>query len=360
MEPIRRQKPWNVLLTGGTGFLGSHLARRLLDAGSRVTVLARRTETPSARDLSSRGALIVSCDLGSPDDPIDPIDPSKTAHLAKLGRPDFMVHFAAETALHASTLQTSNVNGSQRALDLATALGVPYFVYASSIEAQGLTSDQQGPLKEEVPCRPVSAYGRSKQAAEDLVTVWGKQPGREALVLRIGNIYGPGSAWMLESSLMTLLGVTSFHPIWPRLRHRRFQPLYVDDLVEGVWRSVEARLTGLYNLTGDAPVSVEEYLDHLTALLGQRDLLATRLAGLSDDSAHAPVAPDFAYLLMGEADRCHRLYDNDKLKREIGFYGRWSLRRGLAATLQWYHEAGRLASLLRSVRQRGLQSCTSH
>lgn len=357
MEQIRRQQSSNVLMTGGTGFLGSHLVRRLLGVGSRVTLLARRTETPSARDLSSRGALVVSCDLGRPN---DAIDPSRQAQLAKIGRPDLMLHFAAETALHAPTLQASNVDGTQRALDLAAALDVPYFVYASSIEAQGLTSDQQRPLKEEVPCRPVSAYGRSKQAAEDLVSVWGMQPGREALVLRIGNIYGPGSAWMLESSLMTLLGVTSFHPVWPQLRHRRFQPLYVDDLAEGVLRAVEVRLTGLYNLTGDAPVSVEEYLEQLTGLLGQRDLWAARLAGLLDQSSHAPVAPDFAYLLMGEADRCHRLYDNTKLKGDIGSYGRWSLRRGLAATLRWYHEAGRLTSLLHSVRQRELQPCTSH
>jgi nucleoside-diphosphate-sugar epimerase len=159
---------------------------------------------------------------------------------------------------------------------------------------------------------------------------------------------------------MTLLGMTSFHPVWPRLKHRRFQPLYVDDLVEGVLRAVEARLTGLYNLTGMRPVSVEEYLGQLTGLLGLHDLLAARLAAPPNPPSHATVAPDFAYFLMGEPDRCHRIYDNTKLQGDIGEYGRWSLRRGLAATLQWYREAGLLASLLHAVQQRGLRPCTSH
>lgn len=356
MEQICRRKQRDILITGGTGFLGSHLARRLLGAGAHVTVLARRAETPVARDLSSRGALVVSCDLARSD---DPIAPSQQAQLAKVGHPDLMLHFAAETALRAPTLQASNVDGTQRALDLATALDVPYFVYASSIEAQGLASEREGPLNEDAPTHPVSAYGQSKREAEDLVNVWGMQTGRASLVLRIGNIYGPGSAWMLESSLMTLLGMTSFHPVWPRLKHRRFQPLYVDDLVEGVLRSVEVRLTGLYNLTGTVPVSVEEYLRQLMGLLGLGDLLATRVTLLPDSLSHETLAPDFAYFLMGEPDRCHRIYDNTKLQSDIGEYGRWSLRRGLAATLQWYREAGLLASLLQAVRLRGLRSCMS-
>jgi nucleoside-diphosphate-sugar epimerase len=357
MGQICRRKQRDILITGGTGFLGSNLARRLLDAGTRVRVLARRAETPVARELLSRGALVLSCDFTRPE---APTDPSKHAQLAALDHPDLMLHFAAETALRAPTLQASNVDGTQRALDLAAALGVPYFVYASSIEAQGSASDREGPLNEDAPSHPVSAYGQSKREAEDLVNVWGMQTGRASLVLRIGNIYGPGSAWMLQSSLMTLLGITSFHPVWPRLKHRRFQPLYVDDLVEGVLRAVEARLTGLYNLTGAVTVSVEEYLRQLVDLLGLRDLLAARLASLPDSPSHETVAPDFAYLLMGEPDRCHRIYDNTKLKGDIGEYGRWSLQRGLAATLQWYREAGLLASLLHAVRQRGHQSCMSH
>lgn len=356
MEPTRQHKERDILITGGTGFLGSHVARRLLDAGTRVRVLARRAETPVAQALMSQGALVLSCDLTWSE---GLTDPSRHARLAELGRPEFMLHFAAETALHAPTLQASNVDGTQRALDLAASLGVPYFIYASSIEAQGLASDREGPLNEDAPSHPVSAYGRSKREAEDLVNEWGMQPGRASLVLRIGNIYGPGSAWMLESSLMTLLGVTSFHPVWPRLRHRRFQPLYVDDLVEGVLRAIEARLKGTYNLTGILPVSIEEYLAQLSGLLGLQDLLASRLAS-PPASSDAPIAPDFSYFLMGEPDRCHRIYDNAKLQGDIGKYGRWSLRRGLAATLGWYREAGLLASLLRAVQQRGFHSCMSH
>ena len=104
--------------------------------------------------------------------------------------------------------------------------------------------------------RLAAALTGQKVSGEQVVTAWGAATGRSTLVLRIGNIYGPGSAWFLQPALLALLGATPIRHAWPLLGGRRFQPLYVDDLIDGLTRAVGRRLTGLYNITGEEPVTI--------------------------------------------------------------------------------------------------------
>jgi nucleoside-diphosphate-sugar epimerase len=269
-----------------------------------------------------------------------------------------LFHFAADVSVSSPTLQTANVDGTSRAVALADALAIPYVVYASSIEAQGLGSESEIPLREDMACRPVSDYGRSKVQAEEIVTAWGSLPGHRALVLRIGNIYGPGSAWFLHPSLLALLGATPIRTIWAQLRHRLFQPLFIDDLIEGLWRSIDRRIAGTYNITGEEQVTIEGYLSKLASLTQLTDRVQLMHAPAAGSGRSLSIAPDFAYVLMGTQEQCHRAYDNSRLRAEIGTYTRWSLSRGLAATLQWYNTSGQLPALLAALRrQPGAMTC---
>jgi nucleoside-diphosphate-sugar epimerase len=344
VKPIPLGPESHVIVTGGAGFIGSRLTSWLLDRRAEVTVLTRHTAAPRALELAARGARLIACDLSTP---------QGIPALPALRRPDVVIHLAADVSVSGPTLTAVNVDGTTRALALAEALDVPYFVFASSIEAQGPGGNHEIPLREEAPCRPVSDYGRSKASAEQLVTAWEAATGRGALVLRIGNIYGPGSAWLLQPSLLALLGATPIRHVWPLLRPRRFQPLYVDDLVEGLARAASQRLTGVYNITGEEPVTIAQYFEELAGLLG---LGAGLAAMIRPDAAPAPppdmLAPDFAYLLMGDPERRHRSYDNGRLRSAIGVYARWSLPRGLASTLHWYEACGALAALVATLRQR--------
>ncbi len=353
MQPIPLGRGCHVLVTGGAGFIGSYLTRCLLERGAEVTILTRHTDAPRALQLAGSGARLVACDL-SVDHGIPSIDPIPSPHI--------VIHLAADVSVSSPTLWAANVEGTKRALTLADTLGASYFVFASSIEAQGLGSDDEIPLSEEAPARPVSDYGRSKARAEAPVAAWGQAPDRNALTLRVGNIYGPGSAWLLEPSLLALLGATPIRHAWPLLGHPRFQPLYVDDLIEGITRAVSQRLTGTYNITGEECVTIAEYVEKLASLLG----LTEQLAGMwlphpAGEPIPSALAPDFAYVLMGSPERCHRSYDNGKLRSAIGAYARWSLSRGLASTLQWYDACGALPALLNTARQRqGAHACTLH
>ncbi|THJ20878.1 MAG: NAD(P)-dependent oxidoreductase [Nitrospira sp. CG24E] len=343
-------KPFrHVIITGGAGFIGSQISARLMKEKTRVTILTRNASAPRAAALAKEGGKVVACDFSDADRVPSPdtLDPA-----------DALFHFAADVSVSSPTLRAANVDGTSRVLALADALAIPYVVYASSIEAQGLGSEPEIPLREDMACRPVSDYGQSKVLAEDLVTEWGSLSGHRALVLRIGNIYGPGSAWFLHPSLLALLGATPIRTIWAKLRHRLFQPLFIDDLIEGLCRAVDRRLVGTYNITGEEQVTIEGYLAKLASLAQLTDRVQLMHEPATSLSRSHPIAPDFAYVLMGSQERCHRAYDNSKLRAEIGPYARWPLSRGLAATLQWYDTSGRLPALLAALRrQPGAMTC---
>lgn len=343
-KPLR-----HVIITGGAGFIGSQLSDRLIKGKTRVTILTRNPSAPRAAALAQQGCKVVACDL---------TDEQRIPRPDSLDPADALFHFAADVSVSSPTLRAANVDGTSRALALADALAIPYVVYASSIEAQGLGSDHEIPLREEMPCRPVSDYGQSKVQAEELVSKWGSLSDHRALVLRIGNIYGPGSAWFLHPSLLALLGATPIRTIWTKLRHRLFQPLFIDDLVEGIFRAVDLRLAGTYNMTGEETVTIEGYLAALASLTQLTDRVQLMRTSAEPSGRSSPIAPDFAYVLMGNEEQCHRSYDHSRLRAEIGPYARWSLSRGLAATLQWYDTSGQLPALLASLRrQPGAMTC---
>jgi UDP-glucuronate 4-epimerase len=348
--PQNQKKPLShVIITGGAGFIGSQISARLLREKTRVTILTRNPSAERATALAQQGCKVVACDLA---------DEQRIPRPDTLEQADALFHFAADVSVSSPTLRAANVDGTSRALALADALAIPYVVYASSIEAQGLGSDHEVPLREEMPCRPVSDYGQSKVQAEEIMTKWGSLPGHRALVLRIGNIYGPGSAWFLHPSLLALLGATPIRAIWTKLRHRLFQPLFIDDLVEGISRAVDRRLAGTYNVTGEEPVTIEGYLATLAGLTQLSERIQLMRTPVEPSGRSFPIAPDFAYVLMGTEERCHRTYDNSRLRAEIGPYVRWSLSRGLAATLKWYDTSGQLPALLASLRrQPGAMTC---
>ena len=339
----------HVIITGGAGFIGSQISARLLKEKTRVTILTRNVSAPRAVALAQQGCKVVACDLA---------DASRIPRPEMLGPADALFHFAADVSVSSPTLRAANVDGTSRALALAKQLAISYVVYASSIEAQGLGSDHEIPLREDMACRPVSDYGQSKVQAEELVTAWGSLPGHRALVLRIGNIYGPGSAWFLHPSMLALLGATPIRAIWTQLRHRLIQPLFIDDLVEGLFRAVDRQLAGTYNITGEEQATIEGYLAKLASLTQLTDRVQLIRIPAAPFSRSLPIAPDFAYVLMGTQDQCHRAYDNSRLRAEIGPYARWSLSRGLAATLQWYNSCGQLPALLAALRrQPGAMTC---
>ncbi|AVP96363.1 hypothetical protein C7S18_03780 [Ahniella affigens] len=165
----------NILLTGGSGFIGTHLCRALLDAGHGIRIL----------DLRSSVSFPDSCLLGD----------IRDANLVEqaLRDVDLVIHLAAVHADDVSPLHLyaeTNVDGTRVLLDAMRAANVVRLLHFSSVSVYGA-----GPAVEsDLDPKPLNEYGRSKLAAEQLIVAWqAEQPTvRSARVLRPSVVYGPG------------------------------------------------------------------------------------------------------------------------------------------------------------------------
>jgi UDP-glucose 4-epimerase len=170
-----------VLVTGGAGFLGAHVVRRLVDLGHDVVVVDRLDH--------GRPAWL-------PPVPLLVHDVREWEVLAeRVGAADVLLHLAAQASVPAGEAHPvphleDNVVATQAALCLADALNVREFRLASTAAVYG--NPETLPLAEDLPLKPISVYGIAKAAAEWLTRHWAARHGRPAVILRPGNIYGPG------------------------------------------------------------------------------------------------------------------------------------------------------------------------
>lgn len=170
------------LVTGATGFVGGHLVEALLEAGHQVTALVRNPAKGAA--LSERGVRLVAGDLHA----------TRAIAEAAEGQ-DLVFHVAGATsALDAAGFHRANVEGTRHVVEAAAAARVGRLVHVSSLAAAG-PSERGRPLRGDETPRPVTAYGRSKLAAEEAV-----RAGRgEWAIVRPPMVYGPGDREFLRA-----------------------------------------------------------------------------------------------------------------------------------------------------------------
>jgi UDP-glucose 4-epimerase len=170
------------LVTGGAGFIGSHLTTALLDAGHRVRILDNMTN-PSARQPDARCELIVGDVAGEQQIRAAMSGASGCFHLAA-------VSSVAQYDGNWAECHRVNFTGSVAVIDAARAAGNVPVVYASSAAVYG--EQNEGPLRESACPRPISGYGVDKLGAERHARLSSKRYGLPTLGLRFFNIYGPG------------------------------------------------------------------------------------------------------------------------------------------------------------------------
>jgi UDP-glucose 4-epimerase len=172
-----------VLVTGGAGFIGGALARRLLEAGHEVVVADRRPVAPAlAADLHG----IVTGDLREPE----------VADKAVTEGTDAVLHLAAATSVLRSVedpddVYRSNVAMTHHLLERCRLIGVPRLVLASTNAVVG-TGAGGGVIDESAPLVPLTPYGATKAAGEMLLSAYRSSYGMSTVALRLTNVYGPG------------------------------------------------------------------------------------------------------------------------------------------------------------------------
>lgn len=222
----------NVLITGGTGFIGVELVRELYDRGIRPRILVRRPHRAAL--LSSFDVELVYGDLASP---------------ASLGRAvegvDTVFHLGGRASFESyKRLRPTIVDGSVTLAQRAAEAGVRQFVFASSLFVYG---DQTRPIVPDTPAVPAIAYGRAKLEAESKLAGIASASGMGLANVRLPHVYGPQSILFQQ--------VRKGYALFPGGMENRCGQLHVNDA---------ARLLaaiGEHGWTGSSPVADNEIVD---------------------------------------------------------------------------------------------------
>jgi nucleoside-diphosphate-sugar epimerase len=250
------QRKGAVLVTGAGGFIGRHLATRLLESGHSVRALD--LDLASVRGLEADGLELLEADIADP-----------SVQRRGLCGVEAVYHLAAAhlgASIESTEFERVNVDALRTLVDNAIEAGANRFVHCSSVGVYGRITD--APADEDTPCRPRLAYEITKLAAEEVVLDAVRRRGLPAVILRPAWVYGPGCP--------------RTHKLFSSIAHGRFvvagsgrtsrHCVYIRDMVDALQRAGSGRnLVGEIFVIGDRrPVSIRELVDEVARLTGAR------------------------------------------------------------------------------------------
>lgn len=323
-----------ILVTGATGFIGSHLCERLIAEGAQVRYLIRPVTSRGYRFLPPSGACPVLGNLVSGAG----LEPAVEGV-------DLIFHVAGVTkALRAADYDQGNVQATGNLVQACgRASAASRFIHVSSLAAAGPSADGT-PVREDDPARPVSEYGRSKFRAETVVRE-SAVSGRASIV-RPPVVYGPRDRDVLQAfravsrGMMLKIGSGASY----------FSYIHVRDLVEGLLAVARSTSAGgrTYNLANPQPITWAEFA-HVSARVMMRKarilsvpVQAAMLLGAAADLwARSRKRPGILSRdKVREAACRYWTCDTSRAERELGYKPQLSFHEGAALTLAWYREEG--------------------
>jgi len=301
----------HVVVTGGAGFIGSHLVDAYLDRGWRVTIVDNFS-TGVRANVNARAELR-DADLR---------DPATIAAIAQL-KPDVISHHAAQIDVRQSVADPAadaetNIVASVRLLEAAADAGVKRFLFASTGGA--IYGDPVVvPQSESHPAEPLSPYGCAKLAVEHYMHYFRAVRGLSSVALRYGNVYGPrqnahGEAGVIAIFTNRLLAGDDVTINGSGEQTRDF--VYVGDVVRANLAATDAQWEGAYNVGTGVETSVNELYAQLAELTG-----TTRAA------IHAPAKP---------GEQMRSVLDGRALRTLANLPEPVRMRDGLRQTVDWF------------------------
>jgi UDP-glucose 4-epimerase len=308
-----------ILVTGGAGFIGSHVADAYLAAGHQVVILD---------DLSTgkRENLNPAAELWELD-----VAGAEAAEAVAGGGFAVVNHHAAQVSVPYSVehpLEDLRINGrgTLNLLAAAAAGGARRFIFISSGGA--VYGEQESlPTAEETPPRPLSPYAVHKLLGESYLPHFRAERGLETVVLRYANVYGPRQSPHAEAGVVAIFCQHLLAGRQPRLYRHDDMPrgmirdyVYVDDCVAANLAALDRGGGGVFNIGTGAPTATLDLLEELA-----------RAAGASAEPAFGPPRP---------GDLRRSLLDPSLAQRELGWRARVDLARGAALTMEWQRGRG--------------------
>ena len=309
MRAILKNK---VLITGGLGFIGANLVRRLDKRGDvEVSVLDNLSMGDPDKLQDAKFELI----KGDIED--------NTLVKSAVKNSDVVVHLAADTRVLDSIANPihnfkSNVNGTLNILEAMRAYDVKNIIFASTGGAIG--GEVTPPLNEEIVAKPLSPYGASKLSCEGYLNAYGASYDINSTALRFSNVYGPHSyhkGSVVAAFLKSILRSDKHLQINGDGNQTR-DFVYIDDLVDALEFCILNGTNGVYQLGSGIETSLLELVSILEQTVGVENMLPV---------IHGPA-------LKGEVLRNYS--DISKAKSELQYSPRIDLSDGMLTTWEWF------------------------
>ncbi len=284
-----------VLVTGGDGFIGTHLVHELRGEGYEAVIV----DTKSGTDIRDYGAL---------------------RKIFAKSQPHTVVHLASEVGVRPSIERPAdyiltNVLGIQTALEMVRDFGVKQFVFASSSSVYGKRSGKSG-FMETDSLSPISPYGVTKIAAEELCRVYASTYKIPTTVLRFFTVYGPNNRRDMACFTFTkAIAEGKVIQLFGKSTKRDFT--YVTDIVDGILRAIKNPYPfEIINLGNSSPVLLSTLVQTIADRLGMH--------------VHSK------YVKLPSTDVPVTFANIDKAKKLLDWEPKTSLEMGIKHLVQWY------------------------
>lgn len=316
----RTKQSKTILVTGGAGFIGNALIRKLRTEGHTVVCIDNINEYYDPSLKKSRLALL--------DDSVEVVrvditDQKALADIFSKHHFDTVCHLAAQAGVRYSITNPeayieSNLVGLFAVLECMKTYKVPHLVFASSSSVYGEEPDV--PFREDMAAdEPVSLYAATKRSGELMAHAYHKIHGIKVTALRFFTVYGPYGRPDMAPMIFTKK-ILSDQPIDVfNNGNMRRDFTYIDDIVEGFALAVAKPLDyEVINLGNGSPVNLLEFIETLEELLGKK--------------AEKNMLP------MQPGDVPQTFADTTKAKELLGFEAKVGVKEGLSAFVEWYRE----------------------
>lgn len=294
-----------VLVTGGCGFIGSHLVERLVATGFKVIVIDNFAV--NSKVVLPAGVKLFKSDVS---------DPKVSDLVAKL-KPQIVFHLAADNRVTSPPEATiaSNIIGTYNLLAGAKKANAKQFVFTSSAAVYG--DSPRLPIKETDPTRPISAYGISKLTGEVYCGLFQKE--FLTSIFRFANVYGPRQSSAAEGGAVAIF-IKKMLTGEPLIVYGDGQQtrdfVFVGDVVDALMLSLKKKQSFKVNIGSGKEISVKELLDKLESL--------TKIAPKISNQPARPVEID------------HSLFSHELATNVLGWRPKTDLKSGLKKTLEYY------------------------
>jgi dihydroflavonol-4-reductase len=324
-----------ILITGGSGFVGSAIANAFRREGYRVRILIRPSSPGT--NVDARDDVVVGDIL------------NRSLVAAALDGVRYLVHAAADYRLWAPSyddLIRTNVEGTRIVMEEALRSGVERAVYTSSVATFKLRAN--GLADESLPmpiCEAAGAYKRSKIMAERLVDAMVKTAGLPAVIVNPSTPIGPRDVRPTPTGRIIVEAASGRMPAFV---DTGLNLVHVDDVATGYLAALQSGRIGERYILGGENVTLRQMLADIAAIMGHRPpqlrlphAAVYPVAVGAELFARATGRPPFVTLDGLRMSRCQMFFDDSKARRELGYTSR-PYREGLVDAIDWFRQAGYL------------------